>query len=223
MSESHSIAELEIVGYAAALPDTMLPAVVPPVFRLKRDQSHILLPPFTIKDRAVHGATSIRCHEMDALCEAEEVTTLPEPIEPQMNHELWVGLDCQVHYDEVSTASAKLRKIAMERIELATEALRAGNFDDAQEHSRTALCADDRLMEPLAITAAIGQKKGQPGQERLMAKLAEGYLTPTGFAHLVAGYSELTKNVPNPAPDLFSGHPMAGIAAIRVDMPAPKS
>jgi hypothetical protein len=42
MATPRLITDLDIVGYATVLKDTMVPSIVPPVFRLKADPSCIL-------------------------------------------------------------------------------------------------------------------------------------------------------------------------------------
>ena len=217
MPNPFPITTLEVIAYASRLTDSMLPAVVPPVFRMKGASARILLPPFTMRDDMLHDATEVTETHLKAIDEAGEVTFLEQPLDARPDFELWVELDGTVRYEPVRDASTTLRAFAMERVQLAMDALAANDLGGAANHSRIALNADDRLMEPLAISAAIARRKNQKGEERLMEKLAQTYLTSKGFEHLVHGFASLIGAAPVTTGDLFADHPMKGMATIRPD------
>jgi hypothetical protein len=214
MSEAVTITALEIIGYANRLTDTMLPAVVPPVFRVKDDSDRILLPPYFLRDGLVCDATEKSAAELLALEEKEEVTRFAHAIAAKLDHELWVNLEGVEIYEPIPSAAAKLQKIAADHIEIAMQALRRGEFEEAESACRVAISADDRLMDALAISAASAAHKNDKGSEKLMRKLAMGRLTAVGFEYLVTGYKRLVE-VPLPIRDLLAIHPMRGMAALK--------
>lgn len=216
MPEPFPIKSLEIVGYADRPSDLMLPAVVPPVFRVKAAPHRILLPPYAIRSGQVCDALERTNDDLAVLEDAGEITMLAEPKDARIDHELWVGLDKAVHYEPIPEASAKLREIAVGHASRAAEALQADDLENAENLCRVALSADDRLMDPIAISAAITRRRGNKGDEKLMGKLAHGRLTPQGLEYLIDGYFRAIpeRDVP-PARDLFSEHQMRGMATIR--------
>jgi len=210
------ITDLEIVGYANRLTETMRPAVVPPIFGMKSDPARIFLPPYVIQEGFVFGAMETNRENLAQLDSAHEVTLFDKPISAERDHELWIAQEENPHYEPLATAHAKLRAIAVDNIAAAVDAMKRGKFDEARIACRIALCADDRLIEPLAITAAIARQQSDPGTARLMARLAAKRATSDGFETLVAGYMRSTPvPAPDTAPDLLSQHSLAGIATRR--------
>lgn len=214
MSAPIPTTELEIIGYANRLTDSMLPAVVPPVFRVRSEPSRILIPPFSLRDGVVSGATEVSQDEIQALSEAGELTLLPNHNKALPDHEMWIDLDGVVHYEPIRAASAGLKALAINHFRRAKEALIADKLDEAENLCRIALRADDRLMEPLAISAAISRHRNNQGNVRLMKKVAEGYLSEEGFDYLVNGFSNLLSAVPVTG-ELCDKHKISGMAAIK--------
>jgi len=218
MSDPVPFLALEIIGYANRLEASMLPAVVPPVFRWKGDLERVLLPPFVIRDGYVFGGTESNGAALQAFNHAGEVTLFDEPLEVRLDFELWIDLDTTVHYEAISDASAHLQGIASEHISIAEEALLEGDFTKAEECCRIALNADDRVIDSLAISAAIAQRDKRNGDAKLMEKMALGHVTARGFEFMVAGYSEILpdRNAVVTG-DLFGEHPMKNIATQRAE------
>ena len=216
MSNPIPITTLEVIGYANRLADSMLPAVVPPVFRLKGDQERILLPPFVIRDGYVFGGTESNGAALQMFNEAGEVTLFAKPQEARPDFELWINLDKAVHYEAISDASAQLQNIAREHIIKAEEALLNADFNGAEECCRIALSADDRVIDSLAISAAIAQRNKRNGDAKLMEKMALGHVTAKGFDFMVRGYSKILpdRNVVVTG-DLCGEHPMKNMATQR--------
>lgn len=218
MPEMHPIAALEIVGYANRLAPSMYPAVVPPVFRV-RGSERILLPAFVIRGGFVCDATEREVGDLTALNEACEITLFAAPRDARPDFELWIDEEGHDHYEPIPQASATLRRIAEGRIALALDAFRSGDHTAAKEHCRVAICADDRLIDPLAIRAAIARREKDRGKERLMEKLASGRVSPSGFRVFVEGYlAEIPEGlVPLSAPQNVAPglHPIMGMAALK--------
>lgn len=215
MPAPYPILGLEIIGYANRLNASMLPAVVPPVFRVKVESDRILLPAFVIHQGFVCDATERLFTEAGHLVDAAEITLFKKPLDAQRDFELWIGLGEIPHYEPIPDAKFKLRKIALEHIGLAEAALRNKDFARAEDYCRIALCADDKIIDSLAISAAIARRTGDPGSERLMEKLALGRVTPQGFRFMTDGFSDA---VPTPSvveKDLPGHHSMSGMAALK--------
>ena len=71
------------------------------------------------------------------------------------------------------------------KIRRAELALRTGNIENAERCAGTAISADDRLLRPLAVKAAISRYQGNETGEQLMTELAKGRKS---FGRLVEKY-----------------------------------
>jgi hypothetical protein len=172
MAPPRQITDLEIVGYAAVLKETMVPSIVPPVFRLKDAPSCILFPPYAFAGGSVWNATEASPHDLERLAENSEITRFETPLPAQPDFELWVDEKMEAHYAPRAKAHETLRSIANESIEHAREAFAGGNQAEADHLCGVALSADDRLVEALAIKAAIRRQKKDTAGERVMGNLA---------------------------------------------------
>jgi len=214
---------LEVVGYATVLLDTMLPSVVPPVFRLKGKPDEAFVPPFLLNEGYLWNATALSASELAALQRKGEITLFPgEPFPARHDFELWVDQDRKLHYEPRAEAQAALLAIAKDHIQKAEQALKEGRAEDAERFSGIALCADDRLIEPLAIKAALRRARDDATGEELMAKLAAPRVTKGAFRRMVDGYC--SPSGPAPAACLpatqtrserLSVRPMLRVAALR--------
>ena len=180
------IDRLEIVGYANVLLDSMLPSVVPPVFRLKGNPDEAFVPPYVFNAGYLCNATALSASELKALEQNQEITLFDgEPLAAQRDFELWLDQARHRHYEPRTQAHATLLALAKDHIQKAEQALKEGKTADAERFSGVALCADDRLVEPLAIKAALRRLRKDATGEGLMTKLAaprmsEGGLPQTG-------------------------------------------
>lgn len=172
MAAPRQITDLGVVGYATVLKDTMVPSVVPPVFRLKTDPSCILFPPYAFSGGSVWNATEASPHDLERLAERNEITRFERPFPAQGDFELWVDQKMAAHYEPRAKADEALRSIANDSIRDAREAFAGGNQAEADRLCGVALSADDRLVEALAIKAAIRRQRRDAAGERVMGKLA---------------------------------------------------
>lgn len=193
MAGPRNILDLEVIGYATVLKDTMLPSPVPPVFRLRSDQDRILFPPYHFADGCVWNATEGDPHDLKRLRENDEVTLFDHAYSAQPDFDMWIDLERQPHYEPRAQARETLRNIARENIQTARQAFAAGEFEEADRFCGVALSADDRLVESLAIKAAICRKRNDPTGERVMEKLASHTMTSEAFQQLIKSYLE-TRN-----------------------------
>jgi hypothetical protein len=191
MANPWNLDELEIVGYANVLTETMLPSVVPPVFRLKADHGRALVPPYHINGRLLWNATQVPDSELEDLRDSEEITLFHDAFPACGGHELWVDDSFQIHYQPQYEAEEELGRIATESIQGAEDALRRGDIEQAEHLSGVAICANDRRVEPLAIKAAICRSKEDWAGERLMGDLAAPRMKERPFRRVVDDYYAL--------------------------------
>ncbi|MDI1310563.1 hypothetical protein [Prosthecobacter sp.] len=219
MPDPLPIFQVKIVGYANKLTESMLPTVVPPVFRSIANPDHFFLPPYVLKDGHLWSDQKRDARELRQLEERGDVTLFAEPpLEAKPDYELWIDSENQRHYESNSDAEEALQAIAEQCISEAEEALKTGDYTTAKNATRKAMCANDRLIEPLAIRAAIAQKENELGQLNLMFHLVGSRSTKAGFKLMVAGYEEILASATTcarPAADLFTCHPMHNIALQR--------
>jgi hypothetical protein len=191
MAPSWNLDDLEIVGYANVLKETMLPSVVPPVFRLKADSQRAFLPPYSFNTGYLCDATEVPQSELEELRDSLEITLFDAPFHAHRDFELWVDQSYQRYYEPRADAERTLRRIADEEIKNAEDALRSGDLPRAERLSGVAISADYKRVEPLAIKAAIRRKQADTGREHLMATLAAPFLGERRFNRMVADYCAL--------------------------------
>ena len=215
MEPPWNLDDLEIVGYADVLKETMLPSVVPPVFRLKADAQRTLLPPYSFNAGFLYNATEIPRSELEDLSGSREITLFDDAFPAHAGFELWVDESFQWHYQPLDEAKRHLRDIADKAIRSAEGALRRDDLRQAERLSGVAISADDRRVEPLAIKAAIRRIDKNRTGEQLMAELAAPILDERLFNLLVDDYCA-SRQQPAPAvPDSSPRRPMSNVACIR--------
>jgi hypothetical protein len=210
-----NVEDLEIVGYADVLKETMLPSVVPPVFRIKAEPQRAFLPPYSLNAGFLCNATEVPVSELEELRDSREITLIDPEFPARRDFELWIDQSFQLHYQPLDEAERNLRSIATEEIRHAEDAFREGDLRQAERYSGVAISADDKRVEPLAIKAAICRMRSDQSGERLMAKLAAPVLEGRLFNLLVDDYCA-SRQQPTPAVAV-PGHrgPMSNVACIR--------
>ena len=183
-----NVDDLEIVGYANVLEETMLPSVVPPVFRLKADPTRALLPPYSFNAGFLCNATEVWQSELEAFRDSREITLFDCAFSAHTDFELWMDRASQWRYQPRDEVNRELSRIAAEEIRNAEGALQRGDLQQADRYSSVAISADDKRVEPLAIKAAIRRAQGNKAGERLMAELAAPVLEERLFKLLVDNY-----------------------------------
>jgi hypothetical protein len=214
MATPWNLDDLEIVGYADVLKETMLPSVVPPVFRLKTDAQRAFLPPYSFNAGFLCNATEVPRSELEELRDSREITLFDNAFPARAGFELWVDQSFQWHYQRLDEVKRKLRAIAEEAIRNAEDALRRDDRQQAEHLSGVAISADDRRVEPLAIKAAIRRIQRNRTGERLMAELAAPVMEERLFSLLVDDYYA-SRQQPAPAVAAPSPRrPMQGVARL---------
>ena len=204
METPWSLDDLEIVGYANVLKETMLPSVVPPVFRLKTDAQRTFLPPYSFNAGFLCNATEAPQSKLEELRDSREITLFDDAFPARAGFELWVDQSFQWHYRPLDEVKKNLRDIASEAIRKAADALRTGELQRAERLSGVAISADDRRMAPLAIKAAIRRINGNITGEQLMAELAAPALEESDFNDMVDRYCASRQQ---PAPVALASSP----------------
>ena len=213
METPWNLDDLEIVGYADVLKETMLPSVMPPVFRLKADAQRTLLPPYSFNAGFLYNATEIPRSELEDLSGSREITLFDDAFPAHAGFELWVDESFQWHYQPLDEAKRHLRRIADRAIQIAEGALRKGDLRQAERLSGVAISADDRRVEPLAIKAAIRRIQKNKTGEQLMAELAAPVLEERLFNLLVNDYYASWQQPAPAEPDASPRRrPMLGVA-----------
>jgi hypothetical protein len=164
----------------------------------------------------VWNATEASTHDLERLAENSEITLFEKPFPAQRDFDLWVDQEMEPHYEPHATAQETLRSIANDSIQDAREAFAHGKRAEADRLCGVALSADDRLVEALAIKAAIRRQQQDTAGERVMAKLASRTLGPEAFERLV---SDCVQSAPglSHVSDLFGLRPMYRMAAVRAE------
>lgn len=156
--EPLDVSSLEIIGYANVLPQSALPSIVAPVFRRKDNHDSVLVPPYSFSNgRYLCDATEITQSEFESLENRSELTKLASPIPAQKQHELWVDLDGQYHYQTRLETKRRLERIAAIELEKALTAFLNREFEKSELYSSTVLLADENNTEALAIKIAIAK------------------------------------------------------------------
>lgn len=188
MESLWDFSDLEIAGYANVLSETMLPSVVPPVFRLKAEPDRVFLPPYQYNSGLVCNATEVSQTEAVELRDASQITLFGEAYPARIGFELWVDRSFAPRYEAIEDVDRQLAGIAADGIREAEAALRGGDLEAAERYCGIAISANDRRLEPLAIKAAIRRRQGNRAGEALMATLAAAAIGEFGFRELVDGY-----------------------------------
>ena len=210
-----NVEDLEIVGYADVLKETMLPSVVPPVFRIKAEPQRAFLPPYSLNAGFLCNATEVPVSELEELRDSREITLFDDAFPARRDFELWIDQSFQLHYQPLDEAERNLRCIAAEEIRHAEDAFREGDLRQAERRSGVAISADDKRVEPLAIKAAICRMRSDPSGERLMSKLAAPVLEERLFSLLVDHYCASRQQPVTAVPDASPRRPpMRGVACI---------
>ncbi|UCD57676.1 MAG: hypothetical protein JSV16_00790 [Candidatus Hydrogenedentota bacterium] len=181
--------DLEIIGYADALPEEALPRIVTPVFRRKKHHDRILLPPFRLDANCAYGGDWDGMSRWQSLIKTGNMTELIQIIPAQSDHQLWIDQDNEPRYERRSTAHKNLDTISKERVGEAQEALSQNDLDTAERLATTAFNADDRNIDALVVKAAVRKLQGKPRHIAFFASLAHG-ITVDHFTTLVENLLE---------------------------------
>jgi hypothetical protein len=174
----HPLEELEIAAYGA-ITQAMTPTIVEPVFRIKGREDEYLCGPYRITNTVILGGNIRNRKELDLRVAQSEMTWLPKPIpDIQNDWALWVDQEMKVHYQPRREVEQALSEFAKQCIKEAHDCLRSGDLDSANRLAGTAIAADDRMPEPLAIKATIRDLQGNTKAAARFRKALKKINTP---------------------------------------------
>jgi hypothetical protein len=215
MGEPWYVDSLELVGYADVLDPTMLPSVVPPVFRVTAEPNRVLVPPYSFACGYLCNATEIDLPELEDLRGQHEVTLFDAAMPARPDYDLWIDQSYGVHYEEREQAERALRAIADQAVGGAENAFQRGDHAVAERLCWVAISADDRRIESLALRAAIGRLEGNSAGGALMEELAGQAVAAHAFRILVDEYCARVAGQPRRTTPGTDHRPMRGVAAMK--------
>ena len=212
MAQSTPIQNLRILGYADSLTPEMLPTTVPPVFATTEEPQSALLPPYTISDGILFGATSVPVEDLPHLAAQGKITLFQPVLDARVDFLLWIGQDRVPHYEHRAQARAWLDRFARGQIAEAESLLRRGALAEADAACNAAISANDRFIEPIAIQAAIRRLQRKETQVAVMARMAADRIQAESFDALVQHYCPTARETAQAPSVRLRRSPMHNIA-----------
>ena len=169
MVENHSIYDLEVIGFGDVLDSRDLPAILPPIYRV-RNSSIVLFPPSMVQGDVLAGAHESDMPEFQAFLAKQEVSALERPFDAKPHHELWIDPEGRVHYEDWDQASDRLREIAWAKIGEADREFRENHLEEADILVSQAMNANDGILDAYVLKGAI---RSRQGMERSVTRIAE--------------------------------------------------
>jgi len=160
MAKKTPLTKLIIVGFNDRLCDGLYPAIVAPVFQFKDDKSKLLIPPFKIEKNMVNGGDILTGDEWAEQLDRENMTSIT-PIEPKVDHSLWVDTDKTIKYDSYSECSKTLLEMSLKHLSTAKTLAGIGKLDEAEESLAISFNANNNCIGALAFECAIDIRKGE--------------------------------------------------------------
>ena len=149
--------KLMVIGYANVLNKSMLPSIVPAIFKLQAStvDDQYFVPPYYLHGSNLCSPTSITREELQELQQAQKITLIANHHDARNGFSLWIDLDQTDHYELNSKAQERLQEIAQAAVKRAQKALQMKHFENASAEAAIAISADPRMIEPLAIEATV--------------------------------------------------------------------
>ena len=104
MAIPRRVEDLDIIGFADSLDESMLPSIVPPVFRVRSKPNLHLLPPYFLNSGFLYNSIEVDEQEIRELKNDEEITVFDQPFPAQVGFQLFIDQAFQPQY--------KLREVA---------------------------------------------------------------------------------------------------------------
>jgi len=202
---------LNIIGYAESL-GTLVPHIVPPIYQLRDDPEKLLFPPFRLAGAEVMGGSIGTQAQMDQFVSEGKCTRIDKPIPARPDHELWIDQNMQPQYDPFMKAETKLRRIAEDEAKRARRLLVQGDIEQAKQAANTAMAADDRLVDPFVVKAAIAIRRGAKANAESLKRTAMVDCTADTFDTLLkALLSEMDSGPAKALPSKTDRDPTSGL------------
>ena len=171
-NEELKIDDLDIIGYADALSEELVPRVVTPIYRLRIDPRKIFMPPFQAEvDRLTNASESTPSDFTNAV-EREQATQIETPIKADSNYLLWIDQDFKSHYHLDAEVHAYMRCFAKEYSRKARKSVHEGRFGEALKLAQWALAANERCLDAVLTKALVHSMMGNDDRVQLLAKIA---------------------------------------------------
>lgn len=176
-----AIEELEIIGYADALTEDLVPRVVPPVYRPRSTPSVVLMPPFEVSGTVLSRATHITPAAFERAISDEQATRVASVLDAHPDHLLWIDEDMKPHYAPADQARETLTSIAKTRSDAAIRALQGGDLETAAGLAQTAVSADERCLNAVLAKAVLQRIQGNEERVSLLREVARKLDPHLGF------------------------------------------
>ncbi|MDJ0840137.1 MAG: hypothetical protein QNK37_26735 [Acidobacteriota bacterium] len=183
---TYALEQLEIVGFADALTEDMVPCVVPPVFRFKDNKEQFLFPPFSIVNRQVETGTIGNRKEFERFLSQEEITPIEPTIPAAANHELWIDMGMEPRYQFYDEKDTNFRRMTALGKRMAEDALKAGDLDKAREACRMAFNANNNDIDVLVLRSLVYERSDESELIEVMQDLATDVCGVETFQFLLA-------------------------------------
>ena len=185
MNKVHQLVDLEVIGFANELLPSLVPAILPPVFRYVSDRDRVLVPPFSLSGGYVVEPAEISTLELTRYVDSREITLLESPFLAKPNHELWADTELRLHYEPRTQSRASLAAIDRESLAKAKSAFHRAEFENAEKLAGIAFCANERSWEALVVKAAIFRMRGEHADVDVMTELAQRLISRDEFLQRV--------------------------------------
>ncbi|MCP3959890.1 MAG: hypothetical protein GY719_18760 [bacterium] len=173
VESSFELKNLEIIGYADSLSRSLVPQVVPPVFRLVDEPERILMPPFRIMGDRVTAAASGCEADFERAVKRGQATRFEVAVPARPAFRLWIDEALEPHYEDADKVSRALLQLAHKRARKAQEALAGGRLAEASRHAQAAIAADDGCLNAILVKALVHQLEGDHDSVEILTEIAE--------------------------------------------------
>ncbi len=190
---SYRIEDLEVVGHADTLDESFVPALVPPIFRLRDDRDLVLLPPFEIDGERVAEALPGGEADLERAVLRGQATRLEVAIDALPEHQLWIDEEFRPHYGATTEVLDGLRRLAKARAREAQHAVAEGRLEDAERLAQSAISADDGCLNAILVKALIETLQGNEAQVEVLIDVAETIVPGADFRAWIRFFSRLVK------------------------------
>ena len=158
----YPLAHLEIVAYEDPPPPYLLPSIVAPIFRQRQAPHDLILPPYELEGDEVVGGALDAEGALKKMVWLKAAFRLPQPIEPQPDHVLWLDRGYRLAYEPRPQVLAHLKQHATDSIEEAIDALRERRYQKALDLAQTALAADEDCYGAVIVKAVVYTVQQKP-------------------------------------------------------------
>jgi hypothetical protein len=188
-SKQFALSDLEIVAYADKLLPEHMPAILPPIFKVK-DHDVLIFPPFHIDGAYVYSDAIGDTAELHRQIAADQATLLSISREASPNHELWIDVDQSIHYEHWDEVEQQHQRKARELSSEARQFFYQGAFGQSKRLCQLAIRYYEGFIDPYIVLMAMAKVEKKELVEKMYAQAIEDFLG-------VELYSELSHKLCN--------------------------